>query len=401
MRFAVVVVGYNRIEGIIRLIYSLNVVDYFGDRVDLIISLDKSDMEGKIVLAVTQIEWPFGEIKIRTFPERQGLRRHVLSCGEFLSDYDAIAVLEDDLLVSPSLYSYARACYEKYADNENIAGVSLYKHLYNQNSSRPFEPESTQYDAYFMQYAASWGQIWFRKQWQAFQEWYGEHAATFGLTEGVPDHICRWPNSSWLKYHIRYCIETNKYFVYPYQSISTCFSEKGEHTGRKLTKYQVPVISDIKAEFALPDYEKAIKYDAYFERVFDGVSICGISSNDICMDIYGQKHSFDGKRYVVSTQALPYKVIDSFSLDMRPHENNILYGIKGRDFFLYDSLVNCKAPKRNREAIFRYYFRLDGNSLDVLYSAVHRADVLYNVINHIKCSIFKQRRQKSNNDLQK
>ena len=372
MKLAVFTVGYNRIEGMLRLINSLKEVDFFGSRVDFIISLDKSNIEEQLVSAVSPIEWPFGEKKIRTFPERQGLRKHILSCGDFLSDYDAIAVLEDDLLVSPSFYSYIRACYAKYSENENIAGVSLYKHLYNVNSSQPFEPEQTQYDVYFMQFAMSWGQLWFRKQWFAFKDWYEKNNAEFGLTDGIPDCVCKWSNSSWLKYHIRYCIETNKFFVYPYQSITTCFSEEGEHAKTKLTTFQVPILSDIKKEYLLPDYEKAVKYDAFFERIIENVSIGAISSKELFFDIYVQKHKFEGKRYIISTQDLPYKVIDSFALDMRPHEINVLRCIKGSNIFFYDSMISCNAPKRNREALFRYYYRLDGNPYEVLYSAATR-----------------------------
>ena len=41
MKFAVVVVGYNRPFGLKRLILSLKEADYLSDKVDLVISIDK------------------------------------------------------------------------------------------------------------------------------------------------------------------------------------------------------------------------------------------------------------------------------------------------------------------------------------------------------------------------
>ena len=103
---AVVVVGYNRKESMIRLIESLKEADYKDDIVDLIISLDKSECIQEMIKVANSVLWNYGEKKVRTFKERQGLRKHIIKCGELTREYDAVIILEDDLVVSKYYYSY-------------------------------------------------------------------------------------------------------------------------------------------------------------------------------------------------------------------------------------------------------------------------------------------------------
>ena len=86
------------------------------------------------------------EKKLYTYPERLGLRKHILKCGDFLDFYDALVVLEDDLVVAPSFYMYVLMTVNKYIENNNIAGISLYTHLWNHNAGLPFTPCPSMYD---------------------------------------------------------------------------------------------------------------------------------------------------------------------------------------------------------------------------------------------------------------
>ena len=109
--YALVVIGYNRIPGMLRLLESIEHAEYGNDQVTLIVSLDNCGDSGPEE-AAKSFRWTHGEKIVRTFPERQGLRNHILSCGDFLKEYDAIAVLEDDLLVSPAYYQYMKQAVE-------------------------------------------------------------------------------------------------------------------------------------------------------------------------------------------------------------------------------------------------------------------------------------------------
>ena len=130
-RFCIVTVGYNRPDAMMRLLHSLLEADYLGDKVDLVVSLDKGERQAEIVEKAESFVWPFGNKTIRAFSERQGLRKHVIQCGDYALAYDAVIVLEDDITVSKGFYAYARQAAAFYGKDPRIGGISLYKHHVN------------------------------------------------------------------------------------------------------------------------------------------------------------------------------------------------------------------------------------------------------------------------------
>ena len=59
---------------------------------------------------------------------------------------------------------------------------------------------------------------------------------------------------------------------------------------------------------------------------------------------------------------LPYRAIRSFGLQMRPHEDNVIYGVEGKEIYLYDRTQtdNGKPRKKDGAEEFRYRFRIYG-----------------------------------------
>ena len=157
MKYAIVAVGYNRPDSIEQLLKSLLNANYAGDQVDLVVSLDKGQRQQEIVTVAEKMSWPHGEKIVRAFPERQGLRAHIIQCGDLTEKYDAVVVLEDDLMVAPHFYSYVKQTVDRYVDDDRIAGISLYKHQTHPGVNRPFEPANNGYDVYMQQFAMSWG----------------------------------------------------------------------------------------------------------------------------------------------------------------------------------------------------------------------------------------------------
>ena len=351
----IVVVGYNRTESLNRILGSL-ARGVYKNSVDLIISIDKSDNQQVIKIA-QNYEWKYGKKIIRQQKERLGLRKHILSCGDFFCDYDALIILEDDLMVSPYFYEYARHAVSFYKDDENIAGISLYTHLWNSHAHFAFEPIKSEYDTYFLQYAQSWGQVWLKKQWLAFKEWYDSNIKILEKgEEKLPLDIRKWPQTSWLKYHIKYCVDTNKYFVYPYISYTTDFTDVGVHNPETNTRFQVPLqyLPVSNYHFA-PFNDEAIKYDVYFENqnfFKDNIKDCEI-------DLYGAKYRANvcKKKYLLTTLELPYEIVKSYGLYLRPIELNILMEVSGRDIFLYDltSRKNIKCTDAYKVKLYDYF----------------------------------------------
>lgn len=367
---AIVVVAYNRPDSLNRLLDSLKKVDYEGHRVPLFISIDYSGSDN-VYLAAEAFEWNYGEKRIIRHPENLGLKKHVLSCGDLVRDYDAVIILEDDLLVSPAMYSYAWRAVEKYRDDENIAAISLYTKGFSETAGKPFVPAISVCDTYFIQTAESWGQVWIRDQWHAFREWYSTHES-FVESETIPQNVCEWDDKSWKKHHIRYCIEENKFTVYPYFGLTTCVGEEGEHVKSSMNTYQVPLLDGVLKDYRFADFsdENAVRYDAFMEKILP-------DEPDTCIDLYGQKKGFGAYRYLITPRILNYQIVETYGLSLRPHEENIIARTKGDYFVKYDLSVLQKNPFKNKsEMDLQYYNYID-------YTGVTNKMLVMEVIKHL------------------
>ena len=331
MKIAICCITYNRCKSLKRLLHSLEAACY-NVTVPLYISIDKSDTND-VEKYADLYQWKFGPKIVIKHKENLGLRRHILSCGDLLDDVDALIVLEDDITVSPAFFVYAQQCVERYFDDDSIAGISLYGWSMNSHNFTPFTPIRTDSDVYLMQLAQSWGEVWMKKQWKDFISWYHTPESKFNESKHLPRSICYWSEKSWLKYHIKYCIEKNKYFVYPYVSLSTNHSEIGEHNKQNNTLFEVPLLRDVKYAFNL---NPAVKYDAYFENE-NLYEVLGIERNDLCIDLNGNKGNREKKRYWLSMRKTGYKPVQSYGLESKPIEVNIIDNVEGNSIFLYDT----------------------------------------------------------------
>lgn len=357
MNIAICIIAYNRIDSLKRVLKSLE-VSYYNEPISLIISIDKSKTTIVEDFA-KQYKWKYGNKRVITHTENLGLRKHVLKCGDLLDVFDALIVLEDDVSVAPSFYLYAKQCVEKFINDDNIAGISLYNFPVNYQNKLPFIPLHTDSDVYLMQCAQSWGQIWMKKQWFVFKEWYEKNLEEFDNTPHLPKAICNWPKTSWLKYHTRYCIEQNKYFVYPYISLSTNNADVGTHYTNKTTIFQSQLLYGHKKSFNI---NPTIYYDGFFENEMLYKKLA-IKKENLCIDFYGEKNNKEGKRYWLTRKIQPYKIIKSYALSFKPYELNILLDNTGSDFFLYDTNITEKNNISNINYIncqfYQYIYLID------------------------------------------
>ena len=341
---AIVVVAFNRSKSLKRLLNSLNNVRYSNeDNVRLIISIDKSPVDEVYKIAEDYL-FEHGDKELIRHNKNLGLKNHILMCGEISQQFDAVIVLEDDLIVSPNMYEYAVSCIDMYDQDEDIAGISLYTHLRNFHNDMPFTPRRNSYDVFFMQISQSWGQVWTKRMWKEFKDWYD----AFSLREEkdieglFPKSISNWGEKSWLKYHMMFLYETNKFFVYPYNSHSTNFTEIGTHNKRTNTNYQVPLYLSDDKKYNLPKSMKdSVVYDIYFESI-ELKNMLEKKYPVITIDLYGIKWG-DFKNelsecsdFLLSSEVLPFDVVQSYVRELRPIENNVLYDIEGEQLFIYD-----------------------------------------------------------------
>lgn len=335
---AIVAVGYNRPDGMKRLLDSIGKAKFDVTDVPLIVSIDESNRSDEVEKVARDFEWKHGTLEIRRFPERQGLRKHIVQCGDYSEKYGAVIILEDDLIVAEDFYSYTCAAHEKYGSDERICGVSLYSHNVNQFSHFLFSAMPSRFDAYLGDMVVTWGQSWTASQWKNFKTWYFEHEDKLpALNPAIPKDISSWTRS-WGRYFASYIAEKGLSYVYPYVARSTCFADYGEHNKSKigLTFVQVPLMHGCPCQYSFGNYDELVHYDAFYERVLDSkISVCGIPGNDICMDLNQLKTDTLGKKYVVTGSKLPYEIIAKFGLSLRPASLNVIEGLPGDQLYLY------------------------------------------------------------------
>lgn len=353
-RIGIVIIAYNRVKSLNRLLSSLIDAVYLGDKVDLIISIDNSGNE-EVFNEAIRFEWPFGEKKIIRHEQRIGLKKHVLSCGKYTDQYRGICILEDDIYVSPAFYTFTKQAINYYIQDENVAGISLYTHLFNYSNDRPFQAIEDGNDVFFMQQAQSWGQIWTKNKWDNFQNWMSINETINFKSNDFPDSIANWPDSSWLKFHNKYIVDNNLFFVYPRVSLTTNFSDVGTNNSLSSNTYQVPLQLDTSKvySFLAFDNSKAV-YNIFFENITLNKSI-GTSEKETTIDLYNN-HKKPKKFWLTINQNNHFRILKSYGLIMRPHELNVIFNIPGNDIFLYDTSESAENlfQKTNLLKIYLY-----------------------------------------------
>lgn len=363
MKPAIIAIGYNRADSLERLLMSLDSAIYEFDDIPLIISLDLAANHLEVESVANTFNWKHGKKIVRTFSERQGLRKHVISCGDYSEEYGAVILLEDDLQVAPTFYKFVYEALNYYESDKRIAGAALYSHEWNGYRNLPFTPEVSDYDSYIGQFSISWGQSWTADCWRKFKNWYAQNEGKLTFKdEKMPSEITRWPETSWGKYFAHFMIDEDLYYCIPYHSQSTNNSEPGQHNKIVQTQFQVSLDSE-HLSFSFPDYEHAVKYDMYLERIgLEEYFEEGIQKDGVCVDLYGGR-AHGSNRYLLSSCLLDYRVVESFGLQLRPHEQNIKKHVAGEVFFLYDTSKEEKNLVNKNDNQFQrldYYYYSSG-----------------------------------------
>ncbi len=355
-KIAIIAIAYNRVRSLERLLASLSAAYYGDEEVPLIISIDKSDTD-EVERFADRYDWAAGPKTIVRHERNLGLKAHILSQGRWLDEYDAVVILEDDVVVARDFWNYVRQTVTQYKDNDEVAGISLYSFAVNYHVRRPFTPLRTSDDVYFMNCASSWGEVWMRSQWRRFESWLETHAE-FTYSPALPLSILSWKAQSWLKYHTRYCIEENKYFVFPYVSYSTNFSDLGMHVDVRNSLYQVPLMQGRSGVLRLPkNVSDGVMYDGFFENkaLYDTL---GLDEAECCLDLNGANGNRVGKRYWLTTGRHPYAVKRSYALMRRPVESNVLENCEGQGICLYDTREQAAPPSGKDNVAVPYVYNI-------------------------------------------
>lgn len=381
-KIAIVAVGYNRINSIKRLLDSLVSANYTEDDIPLVISIDCSGDEG-LYKFVKEFCWPHGKKHVIIHEKRLGLKNHILSCGDLTEYFKGVIILEDDIFVSEYFYTYVTNVVNYYYDERRVGGVSLYQNEMYGTLPVYFYNDGT--DCYLKQTPASWGECWTDRQWKLFREWFDKFNDDNFKQIDMPDYIKGW-KKAWSKYYMAYLIETNRYFIFPYISHTTCFGDVGEHGASISTSGQAELLCGPR-KYCFKPYDDMVKYDIYCvnEYIYKWL---GIEKKDLCVDWYYDNDNSRKARYLLTTKELPYTKVKMFGLQMRPIELNIKYTIPGNSIFLYDTIKGAANAKSGSVPISYASYHLRSFNIELAFRfSIKRMIRVYSQI--IKQKIFK------------
>lgn len=351
-RFAIVSVGFNRLKSQKRLMESLLRADYSKyDNVPLVISIDCSGDEDLYAFA-NDFEWPHGDKYVIIRKKRMGLKDHIFACGDLTRYFKGIILLEDDIYVAKDFYNFALQMDASFGDCEKVASIALYSNEVNGYCWLPLVRLKNESDVFVEQAISTWGEAWNARMWTDFRDWLAKTDIPWGDLD-MPHQIKEWTRA-WSKYYDAYMVMEDKYSIFPYTSLTTNFSDAGEHGSANNTIVQVSLQQGYKQYVTLP-FDQLIRYDIYSNNLLLPEAL-GIPQNDICLDLYGVRPNDKKCRYYLTVKRLPYKVIKSFGLYMRPQELNVIEGISGSDIFLYDTSEEEKKPKGGSKTNRLVYF---------------------------------------------
>jgi hypothetical protein len=391
---AIVVVAYNRLEPLKRLLGSLKRTVVNEGEVRLIISIDNDDNKNKSIADYAEsFEWLLGTKEVIYHPSRLGLKNHILKCGNLSEKYGTVILLEDDLYVSPYFLEYTKKAQDYYKNDKNIAGISLYNYRHNEVDKAPFIPFIDNSDVYFIQMAASWGQSWTKEQWSQFYNWYKSNP-DLNLIKGLPKEILKWKETSWKKYFISYLIHFNKFFTFPTQSFTTNFNDPGTHYIFHSHYSQSPLMVREKEPSFISFSEAKNLYDVNFEilpQIFKEFN-SELSGFDFEVDLYGTKpaHSIT-KPYILTIKPCKNPIF-SYARALKPHEINVFYNLKGEDIHLCrtEDVLQDEQLKTDIVKNFPYFFRniYDRREMNLFYKYLLKRKIIK--ISSKLTSIFKR-----------
>ncbi len=377
----IVVVAYRRLNTLQRLLSSISKAIYRTDSITLLISIDYHSENGDIIQYAENFIWEHGSKIIKTHQENLGLRNHIIECGNYSIQFGSIILLEDDEIVAPMFYEYAKSAQKYYSTDNRIAGVSLYGREWNDYECNRFQPLLDNGDVYFGQFSCTRGQSWSAAQWKRFMSWYMDHDI-FVKDDKLPPPVYSW-NESWGKYFLRYMVESNCYYVIPYKPVSTVYGEIGTHSSKKELDVQNALYWG-NQEYHFIDFDLGQRYDVFYENDKLRELLAErfqLDENEICIDIYGLRgRKYGSKRYVLTTRKMGRKVITQFDLSLRPHELNVILEIPGDEIILYDYAIRDKRGAIYNKGRLNYDLAGYRGTEAFNYACIHTFEVILSII---------------------
>lgn len=279
MRGVLCVVAYNRVDSLIRLMRQIDEVNLSKHSIDFVVSVDYSDLQDELVEKLKTCSFK-NHYELLRHNSNLGLKRHVLKCGAFVEndEYDYVIVLEDDLCISIQFIEFVNKAVSFIDCQDSVAAISLYSYQIEENTLLPFRRVPDGFDAYYMQFPPSWGQIWSKRSWRLFSGWLKKNDCDNFFDHRIPKYICDWPICSWKKHFARFLVDAGMYVLYPNYSLTTNPGVNGTNQNsagllfdtpllRESINWRLPLLNDVSVKynmsFSSSDVEKVYNLTKY------------------------------------------------------------------------------------------------------------------------------------------
>ncbi|WP_158174567.1 hypothetical protein [Grimontia hollisae] len=328
MKGLITIVCYNRISELKRLLSCLSQTEIKGLKIDLVISIDKSDKQGRIHSLCENYKWLWGDKTIICRETNLGLKSHVIQCMSLVDGYDFNVVLEDDLLISPYFLDYIKECLS-IENSVDIGMYSLYSYNKKESDKTPFYPLVDSFDAFYVQFPSSWGFFITKEQWDNFEIFLKDYDCDFFEDDSVPSYVSSWSASSWKKHFCRYLVMNNKQVLFPRYSLTSNSGADGSHESDIGSLYSVPLVLG-KRNWRIPSLKESFSiYDVNFELMLSIYS----NFDSIYHDGFSLGSTFVSSKSRFITENSYIKLYEAFGIVMfttKRYLNKLNHKILGR-----------------------------------------------------------------------
>lgn len=324
-RIGLVITAFNRPFSLASTLQSVSQLRTpSGAELEIIVSQDGPPNSS--VDAVVQHFGAFFPIRRIRHKENLGLKKHVLFCGDLVTEFDLLVVVEDDVVVAPPALEVLVSAVEAYQDEPCIRQFSLYSPAFTESTRAPFVPIADGNPGYLSRVPQSWGQAYVPNQWLAFKNFLA-NPANAGVFRGdaLPANAYSWPiSSSWKRDYFAFMVSVGAYAWIPQVSLSSQTGAAGTHFKRPTPAMSVPM-QMASGKFYHPNIDALCRYDEYGELEWESLTrLAGeLSEFSGTVDLYGGRPLDIIDTPVILTSRRTRAALKTFGSDFLPLEMNI------------------------------------------------------------------------------
>ena len=346
----VLIIAYNRIDYLNRLIKSLRNQKSYASDYKLWFVIDYSEIQSEIIACIKNNNLVF-EYEIIAREVNYGLKKNVIeSVTEIFNKIDSqqLIYLEDDLVLSRYTFNFLEAVDRTKFGLDRLFGISLYAQTKNEWNG--FHLNFTNYNPFFAaSLPASWGCIFFRDKWSSFHNTldakYG-YALPKDSEHELP--LLSWSDTnSWKKELLKFCVVQELFTLYPKVSCVAHMGNAGTNVNINSNAFFNSTMLYAPCDFEEIDIKEIDFLDIFFEYnpsffkdVIDSADI-----QNVVVDLYGLKKIKNlDSYYLTSKKCKNSKMSFGFEYGFLP--SNILECVVGNYFSLTRGrdIVSKQAP---------------------------------------------------------